>query len=171
VVVDLTTSDPAVLTRDLDTIDAAAVAGDDPTRRLAELTLRRQTDPAEARRSGRARYRAVWRPASAGDREVRVTEAGFDAERLSRTLEVRPTDAEAREPEADHAKLAALAEATGGAVVPPTELDRLAQRIPSRPRRTPLEVRESLWDSWAAFMLVLGLLGLEWLGRKLVRLV
>lgn len=170
-VIELTTSDPAVLTRDLDAIDVNVLDADDPTRAITGLTLRRQTDPVEARRTGQARYRAVWRPASPGERVVRVSEAGFDGERLSRPVDVRPTDVEAREPAADHAKLAALAEATGGAVVPADSLDRLVDLIPARPRRTPVELRESLWDSWAAFMLVLGLLILEWLGRKLIRLV
>ncbi|MFW6335614.1 MAG: hypothetical protein ACOC3G_00595, partial [Phycisphaeraceae bacterium] len=100
-----------------------------------------------------------------------LDESGMESVTTGRAVQVRPTEAEARNPETDHAKLASLAEATGGAVVSPDELGRLAELIPSRPRRTPFEIRESLWDSWLALIMVLSLLTLEWAGRKIIRLV
>lgn len=171
VVIELTSRDPAVLASDLSTYDAVVRDADDASRELTRLTLRRQGSGAEARDAGRVEYRALWRPRRPGSWRVTVSGPGAESDRLSEVLEVRPADAESRRTEADHAKLASLAEATGGAVVPPERLAELVELIPSRPRRTPFEVRESIWDSWAAFMLVGGLLSLEWLGRKLVRLV
>ena len=171
VVLEAVSRDPALIARDEQTVEAVVVDADDPQRELARVTLRRETDSSEASRTGRVRYRAVWEPTEAGSFAIRLDESPMASAATSPSVRVRPTDAEARNPETDHAKLASLAEATGGAVVPPAELGRLAELIPSRPRRTPFEIRESLWDSWLALIMVLSFLTLEWTGRKLIRLV
>ena len=169
VVVELISRDPALVARDARTLSAVAVDAEAPEERPERLTLRRRDDPGESAQSGRVTYRAVWRPSRPGAWLVRLDEDAAVAP--LRPLEVRPADAEARRPEADHAKLARLAQATGGAVVDPSNLRPLAELIPSRPRRTPYVVREPLWDSWLALIMVIGLLAVEWTGRKLIRLV
>lgn len=170
-VIEMVSRDPALMAQDKPTLDAVVVDADDPQRQVARITLRRETDPAAASESGRVRYRAVWQPTEVGPLAIRLDETGVASSARSRTVRVRPTDPESRNLETDHAKLASLAEATGGAVVPAEELGRLAELIPSRPRRTPFEIRESLWDSWVALIMMLAFLTMEWAGRKLIRLV
>ena len=68
-------------------------------------------------------------------------------------------------------RLEKLAQETGGAVVPLNELDKLTDLIPNRARRTPDDIREPLWDSYLALIIVVSLATIEWIGRKVIRLV
>ena len=68
-------------------------------------------------------------------------------------------------------RLETLAAETGGKVVPLTSLDDLGTLIPKRAQRTPNDDREALWDSPFALIMVLLLITLEWVGRKMIRLV
>jgi hypothetical protein len=50
-------------------------------------------------------------------------------------------------------------------------LEGLAELLPDRSRETDESVLRTLWDSPAALMALLVLLGLEWIGRRVLRLV
>ncbi|MBA4120011.1 MAG: hypothetical protein C0513_04830 [Isosphaera sp.] len=81
-------------------------------------------------------------------------------------------DDERAVPQADHARLLNLAAQTDGRVVTPDRLAELPDLLPRRERRLsgPTESHD-LWDTPAALIAVLGLLLLEWVGRRLVRLL
>ena len=115
-------------------------------------------------------YRALWRAEGAGEITARVATGDLAGLGLSDRLTVVPAGDELGDPRTDHARLAELAEATGGRVVPLHELATLAQAVPNRARRRVADLRLSL--AHAPLFLILGLLlaGGEWLGRKLLHL-
>lgn len=128
--------------------------------------------PEEDAPAGAPRFAATWLPASAGSYEVRVSDALLLGEDLAKGVEVLAPDDELRRPETDFAALAALAEDTGGRVLQPADLSGLEELLPNRERRvagTP--DTESLWDSPLSLILLVLLLGGEWIGRRLIRLV
>ena len=86
------------------------------------------------------------------------------------TFDVGSTPAEAADPTADVALLTALAEATGGAVVPVDSLDALRRRFETSPAFAPAlvagEAETTLFDRWPFFVVLLVLLTAEWALRK-----
>lgn len=87
-------------------------------------------------------------------------------------VEVKLPDVEFQDPRLDRELLAEVARITSGALLRPTEVVGLAQRIPSMEERlvaagTPIP----LWDRWGTIALVVGVLGLEWFVRKRSRMV
>lgn len=115
-------------------------------------------------------YQAPWRPSVSGKLTLRLAEPALEDLNLSRSVEVVRADDELRQPAPDRAKLASLAEQTGGQVLGLDQLEQL-MRIPSRPQRTPNDIREPLWNSYLALLLIAALLTAEWIGRKAIRLV
>jgi hypothetical protein len=68
--------------------------------------------------------------------------------------------------------LADLARQTGGAIIMPDELSKLAEMLPRREVRTLGIAREiTLWDRWYWLAIVITLLSAEWLVRRGLRLV
>lgn len=134
----------------------------------AQILLR----PEEGDEDGAPRYVATWLPTSAGTFEIEVDDALLLGENLIKQVEVLAPDDELRKPETDFGALESLAEQTGGRVLKPAELADLEQMLPNRQRRvagTP-DI-ETLWDSPLALILLVLLLGTEWIGRRLIRLV
>lgn len=137
-------------------------------RSIAEEIVLRPDGP--ERRS----YSSVWLPSQAGRWKARPTEpllAGFG---LEADAEVALPDDELRRPETDHEGLARLASATGGRVFQPEELERLFTEPEHLPKRRVVlwnEVTESLWDTPATLVLIVFLLTLEWVGRRVIRLI
>jgi len=86
-------------------------------------------------------------------------------------LRVEAADVEARDLRADPAYLARLAESAGGRVFAPDQLVAELSRIEDASRRTPDDVRASLWDTPVALGLVVILLAGEWLLRRLMGMV
>ncbi|MCA9288416.1 MAG: hypothetical protein KDA05_07520, partial [Phycisphaerales bacterium] len=85
-------------------------------------------------------------------------------------IEVSHPDDELRRLETDHALLASLGEANGGRVLGAGEMASLRD-LPSRART--IEGRpdvETLWDKPLALVLLLGLLVMEWVGRRVIKL-
>ncbi|MCA9293586.1 MAG: hypothetical protein KDA20_07215 [Phycisphaerales bacterium] len=117
-----------------------------------------------------ASYVATWIPAEPGRWTIRPDEADLVGVEASAEVQVVLPDDELRHPEADHAALADLAARTGGQVVLPGDLGRLAELLPNRERRRVLEQSESLWDTPLAMLLLFGLLTVEWVGRRAIRL-
>ncbi len=138
----------------------------------AELTL--SPDDAGTPEDGvrlTARYAATWLPAAPGEYLVRANDPALAGIELGDTVEIVSPEDELRTPQADHPALAALAEATGGAVLRADQLGTLPELLPNRrlilagtPETT------SLWDTPFVLGVMLFLLGLEWAGRRLVRL-
>lgn len=116
-------------------------------------------------------YEASWKPATAGKLVLKVVEPGMSDLRISTNVDSVRSDDEMRQPAPDHERLAALAKATNGAVVPLDQLDELAKLVPNRARRAPNDVSEPLGNSYLSLVLVLLLLTVEWIGRKWIRLV
>jgi hypothetical protein len=139
-------------------------------------TVRREGDrsgggPAElelVRRGDSAEWAGTVSPEATGRHIVRV-EGGI-AGGAEVTFECERPDDEVRNSAADHAALADLADATGGAVLGADDLGSLERLLKRREVRTEVVRMEPLWDSPLAFLLVLTLAGAEWLGRRLNRL-
>jgi hypothetical protein len=91
--------------------------------------------------------------------------------RAEGAFEVVRRDDELRRGDTDHALLAEIARRTGGAVLDERSIAGLAELLPDRSRETDESVLRTLWDSPAALVALLVLLGLEWIGRRVLRLV
>ena len=115
-------------------------------------------------------YAAVWRASVDGDLILRVLDPALE-DAAGEPIEVVAPDDELRQPATDHPRLRTLAEDTGGKVVALNDLEQLNTLIPRRATRTPNDIREALWDSPLAMLLVVLLITAEWIGRKLIRLV
>jgi hypothetical protein len=81
------------------------------------------------------------------------------------------SDRELRDAEADRALLEQIALETGGRVVDPAQARTLERLLPNRSVRSENPVRDPLWSSPAALILLLLLLGGEWIVRRTARLV
>jgi len=141
-------------------------AGEDPDALTGaiDLTLRPE-------QRGSRVYAATWLPNEPGVWRAEVEEsllAGLD---LTDETVVSHPDDELRSPETDHPLLARLASQTGGVVLGAGDLDQLPTLLPNRRQRIINEQTEPLWDSPPALGLLLLLLTVEWVGRRLVRLV
>lgn len=139
-------------------------------RRVAELQLRRVVPGAGSRPGRAARFTATWRPAATGQLRVRVDDPALEGGRLQVPVEVFAPDDELRRPETDHPLLAALAAETGGRVLLPQDLGRLASLLPNRSVTTINPLTERIWDTPLVFALVLLIITAEWIGRKVIRL-
>ncbi|MBY0308577.1 MAG: hypothetical protein K2Q09_07530, partial [Phycisphaerales bacterium] len=135
-----------------------------------DLALR-NTDERTAASRGAA-FTGTFIPPLAGVYRLEITDPLLRDQRIATEIEAWQNDDELRRPETDHPLLAGLAQQTGGGVVRPDELSRLATLLPRREVRLSLAPDEQpLWDSPLALLLVLTLLALEWVGRRLIRLV
>jgi hypothetical protein len=119
-------------------------------------------------------HAAAWAPESVGRYSLRIAEpelVRLGGGRSSAEVEVVRPDDEWRVPEADHAGLAALCEATGGELVAPDQesMERLVSRLPDRSVVVPIPIVEPIWSSPFALIVALLLLLAEWIGRRLLR--
>lgn len=85
---------------------------------------------------------------------------------LSAPFRVRAPDLEARRPEADHAMLERIANATNGRVLDLDELESGFSTIRDRSVQIPDDIEEPLWDSKLVLMLFVGMITMEWIIRK-----
>ena len=176
VVVDVDIDDAALLARNLPSLRVAVrKAGDAAGAALAEFELRpdRTADGAADAGAGRGRYSSAWLAGVAGELELVVVEpalAGFD---LRVPLAVVAPDDERRRAEADVPRLVKLAADTGGRVIPLDDLTQLTEPgvVRNLARKTANDVAEPIWNSALALALLVGLITLEWVVRKLIRLV
>lgn len=171
VVVQLTIEDPALLSRQLPRVAVSVL--DDAGLRVDQLELMPVEDAQSsvAQADARKRYQALWRAGQSGALTLRVVEPALDALNIAQDIEVISPDDELRQPRPDHQRLIALAQQTGGQVVALDELSRLIELVPNRDRRTPNDIRQPMWHSYWALLVVLILLTGEWVVRKMVRLV
>jgi hypothetical protein len=107
-------------------------------------------------------------PLPPGDYSVRVA-LEEDQTRMTapwQPLVVDPYSVEFQQPRVDSSGLQRIAQATGGAVLDPSELSDWPARLALEPRQAILSGRIDLWDSLVVVLSLLGLLALEWILRK-----
>jgi hypothetical protein len=156
--IELEVFDQTLIDRLPERIDARVIRADG---REAVVTLRGEG----VTRSG------VWTPDAPGSVRVELAPVAPELAGLSARALVIESGDERRTLDADHDLLADLARRTGGRVVAWDETDRLAEWVPNRARvHAGTPVIETLWDKWIALLAVLGLLTIEWVGRRLMRL-
>jgi hypothetical protein len=133
----------------------------DPAGERSSLVLAR--DPEQA-----GWFRGVLLPERVGVYEIR------GGEQATKAVQVHLPNVEYAEPRLDVPALRGLAERTGGSAVFPESLEAYAE-IPAKiadRRRTLVFTDEPrpLWDNLVCLLAVVGLLTIEWVGRKLSRL-
>jgi len=144
--------------------DAIEVAVTAPGGRDAgKLTLRQRGDAPD-------RFEGTLVPDQSGAWRLNAVTAPGIAAVPEAVLEVFARDEELRLAETDHHGLATLAEQTGGSVLHDAALSEL-KNLSRREVRTYNPIRERLWDTPAAFAAIVILLTLEWIGRRVIRLV
>ncbi|WP_432798490.1 hypothetical protein [Poriferisphaera sp. WC338] len=136
-----------------------------------ELVLHLQhKNGTEQNRAGRV-YRGIYVGERAGAYELVLGDWLAGDRRVSEKIQVIASADEMQHLEADHAKLRQLAEASGGQVIPVNQIEILPEVIPNRARVRPNDHREKLAHAPLIFGLILGLLVVEWIGRKAMKLV
>ena len=177
VVVDLDVQDASLLSGTLSSVRVAVRRAGDGADGATLEALELRPEAGEAGEGGgdgaTRRYTTPWRPLRAGDFELTVDEPALAGLGLSAGVEVVSPDDELRRPEADRARLTELAAATGGRVVELSNLAELARPgvVPNLSRKVANDVAEPIWDSLAALILIVLLVTVEWVGRKVIRLV
>lgn len=172
VVVDVTLNDDLLIQRNLAQVAVTVLRADgSPSGAIERLTLLPKPNSGGAGGTGTAVYTGQWRPSASGKLKLRVVEPALDDLNITQAVEVLRSDDELRQPAPDRERLLALAHDTGGSVVELSNLDDLARVVPNRARRTPNDIREPLWNSYLALILIVTLLTVEWVGRKAIRLV
>lgn len=136
-----------------------------------EATARRTADGrTEADPGAGVIYSSLWLPSDPGVWTVIPLTSLLVPLNLEATVEVTLPDDELRRPETDHESLRFLASETGGSMTLADELETLPE-LPNRASRRLFERTESLWDTPLALILILSLLTLEWVGRRVIRLI
>lgn len=126
--------------------------------------------PVDLVRSGNQLAGAFRQTEKAGDYTVRV-EATQDSQALGSAkarFQVFEEDLELDNAAADATVLDSLAAMTGGKSLAPEELPGLIQQLMRQTQSLEVktEAKQSLWDTWPFFFLLIGLLGTEWYLRK-----
>lgn len=120
-----------------------------------------------------ARLSGGWTPSEPGRYTIEVDDPALAGLGLDAEVEVLSPDDEQQRPAADHAMLAQIAAAAGerGIVTQPDGLGRALRELPRLDRviEGEPEVR-TLWDRPIVLILLVLLLGLEWIGRRLISL-
>lgn len=121
---------------------------------------------------GRGRFfSGVWTPSEAGRFVVRVEDGLLGSVGGERVVRVGWADDELRRPETDFGLLASLSEGSGGRVLEASGLDALEGLLPNREVKIAGEPEiVTLWDRGVVLVVLLVLFGIEWVGRRLVRL-
>ncbi|MSR18224.1 MAG: hypothetical protein EXS00_03485 [Phycisphaerales bacterium] len=110
-----------------------------------------------------------WTPTIEGKRQV-TFEAPSEGVKTTVRVEVLRMDEEMAHPESDHALLRMIAQETNGAALTPDTLAQLADMLPNRSVVIERMKHDRIWSSPLALILLLGLLGIEWTGRRWARL-
>jgi hypothetical protein len=116
-------------------------------------------------------FAGAWLPSEPGIYSITPSDPMFLGLDLAARVEVVAPSDELRQPQSNHALLRSLAEATRGKVLQPGELGSLAEQLPNRELRIlGLPRIETLWDKPLPWALIVGLLVLEWIFRRIVKL-
>jgi len=121
--------------------------------------------------SGVATYAGLWVPGTPGLFAITPTEPILSGLGLSARVLAQAPEDEMRRPQTDHNALEQLASATGGRMLKPEELASIGQLLPNREVRTLGTPQvETIWDKPWALISLLVLVGLEWIGRRMIKL-
>lgn len=95
-------------------------------------------------------------------------EANENAAEISNTTEfqVAVVNRELSDTDMRRDGLQRIAQLTGGSVLAPEELAKLGGLLVSEPITTTVRSERPLWDSWLVTVLLVGLLGMEWITRR-----
>lgn len=141
---------------------------DDQT--IALLLTEVSTHQLSAEKMESTLYQTTWRASEPGRYVIELSGPSVSGEAVTwGPIEVQPEDTEWGEVRPDHENLERAAAATGGRSVALSNLAALNRSIPQTPS-SPDDLREPLWDSPLAFMVVILLPTLEWVGRKWLKL-
>lgn len=146
------------------TITRTPEPGEDAEPTAFELTLR--ADGADNRT-----FATIWTPNEPGDWSVTTSESVLNTLGLEEPIRVILPDDETRRPETDHPLLEAMSEQTEGRVFEAGDLSDLPLSLPNRRTRIVHEIAEPLWDTPLALLVIVGLLTIEWIGRRMIRLI
>lgn len=122
------------------------------------------------REDGRV-FAGIWLPSEPGTWSAEPAEPLLNNLGLTADALITLPDDELRHPETDHALLARLSQETGGTTLVAGELSKLPEYLPNRRRRLLNEVKEPLWDTPMALLLVVLIATFEWVGRRVIRLI
>ena len=144
-----------------------------------ELALRAEVAPdagaSGSSGAGSRMYGGVWIPTEAGEYSVEVADSALAGRlpkgTLATAVQVFLPDDELRLPDANHELLASLSERTGGVSLKPDDLPSLPTHLPNRKVRVVNETSQPLWDTPMALLLSVLLLTVEWVCRRVIRLV
>jgi len=137
--------------------------------RVHEITLKPESVSDDAELPGV--FSGSFYAGDPGLYRVEPTEALLTGLEISAALEVVAPDDELRTPQTDHALLAELAAATGGAVLTPARLAELPDLLPNRQLRLlGAPDVETLWDKPIVWLVLMLLMAMEWMGRRLIKL-
>lgn len=141
------------------------LAVDGPGGSSAELRLGK--DPAAP-----GWYRGIHMPRVLGQHRLRLAGASAGEKPVAKVISVDPPAIELETPRLDEESLRELAELTGGSYAPLAEIASVPARIPDR-RQTVVTTDEPipLWDNALSMGILAGLLALEWVLRKVSRLL
>ena len=166
IVVTLQIDDPLLIQRKLSRIGISIHrAGEEAP--LQRLHLRHKPDAQD----DKLMYETIWRPGHAGRLVLSVDEASLGDSEVTQTIEVVRPDDEMRYPAPDRGRLQQLAKRTGGELILPGGLADVLDRLPKHHKTRPDDMKEPLWDSTLAMLIMVLLLTGEWVGRKVIRLV
>ncbi|MEM7622219.1 MAG: hypothetical protein AAF235_03350, partial [Planctomycetota bacterium] len=120
----------------------------------------------------RAVFSGAWTAANSGAYSAVLEDPSLAVRGVETAFVVARANDELRRPQADHAMLRDLVAATpNGGVLAPGEFAELPSRLPNRSRVSigSREV-ETLWDRPLTLGVLIVLFGLEWIGRRLLKL-
>ncbi|MFG0257932.1 MAG: hypothetical protein ACF8GE_08540 [Phycisphaerales bacterium JB043] len=129
-----------------------------------QMELRRESPDADT-------FVGTWLPTSPATWTVDASEFLRSTDSGTVSFEVVHPNSEFRDPRTDHTVLEQISRDTGGRVLDGDSLQSLPNLLPNRRQRLIKEDSEPLWDTPLALLLVLSLVTIEWVGRRLVRLI
>ena len=138
---------------------------------VGELELRPTGFTGEVGSVARATYSTTWRADRPGRFTLKVNEPLLEFLELSAPAEVRDPAQELARAATDHPRLIQLANDTGGAVIPLDNLAQLETLVADLSREVSNETRKPLTNTMLALVLILSLLTLEWVLRRVVKLI
>lgn len=136
---------------------------DESGRALREVVLTRLLDEPD-------RFTGSFPADQAGVLQAVLPAVG-DSDMIRQAIEVGVPRVEFETPEADEAALTALAQATGGRVIEAKDANTIPSVITSAKKIIPQQQSRLLWGAPIVFLLLVGLLLSEWIGRKKAGLI
>ena len=139
---------------------------DENDKTSTELELLRVGDSAE--------WSVEWFPDRIGRYQLHVVDPMLLAESRSMgpvPVEVIRPDDEFRNPDTDHELLMDLARSTEGAALDGDSLVSLPSALPNREVLVENPIIIPIWNTGLMFFLLLGLVTLEWIGRRFIRMI